>query len=295
MNNAYAMSVSDPFEARKNQQATMITAGIAGLMVLLMFLVKWELPVFEKPITDSGIEVQLNLPEEPQSIATGGGGGGNQVQAINPAGAAPHVPPVAGTKEDSKDIEDDKDLTNPAVLKPDRPKPTATKINENHSVVKTEPKPIIETPAPPKPKAVVGKTLTGAGKGGGAADDYDRSGGSGNGYGVGTGPGSGGNKGGGDGGGNGPGSGPGSGPKVTNGDRKIVRYYSFQGDLDKAVVYGNISVSPEGVGKFISIARGSSTTSNAYKEAIIQYLTNIRFDKSDHESMVTVQFNFRVN
>jgi hypothetical protein len=27
----------------------------------------------------------------------------------------------------------------------------------------------------------------------------------------------------------------------------------------------------------------------------VRYLQNIRFDKSDHESMVTVQFNFRVN
>jgi hypothetical protein len=38
MNNAYAMSAS--FEARKNSQATMITAGFAGLMILLMFLLK---------------------------------------------------------------------------------------------------------------------------------------------------------------------------------------------------------------------------------------------------------------
>jgi len=293
MNNAYAMSAS--FEARKNQQATMITTGFAGLMLLLMFLVKWQLPVYEKPITDSGIEVQLNLPEEPQKIATGGGGGGNPVQASGPAGIAPHVPPAPGTKDDAKDVDDDKDLTNPAILKPDKPKVTATKINENHSVVKTEPKPIVETPAPPKPKAVAGRTLTGAGNGGGTADNYDRSGGSGNGSGVGTGNGNGGGNGNGNGGGNGTGTGPGNGPKVTNGDRKIVRYYSFQGDLEKAVVYANINVSPEGIGKFISIARGSSTSTNAYKEAIMQYLTNIRFDRSNHESWVTVQFNFRVN
>ncbi|MES1198030.1 MAG: hypothetical protein ABUL41_02015 [Chitinophagaceae bacterium] len=293
MNNAYAMSAS--FEAKKNQQATMITTGFAGLMVLLMFLVKWQLPVFERPIADSGIEVQLNLPDEPETRASGGGGGGNPVQAIAPAGIAPHVPPAPGTKDDAKDIEDDPDKTSPEIIKPDKPKPTATKINENRSVVKTEPKPIVETPAPPKPKAVVGKTLTGTGKGGGAAENYDRSGGSGNGSGVGTGNGTGGGSGNGSGGGNGTGTGVGNGPKVTNGDRKIVRYYSFQGDLDKAVIYGNISVSPEGIGKFVSIARGSSTSSNAYKEAIIQYLTNIRFDKSDHESMVTVQFNFRVN
>ena len=79
------------------------------------------------------------------------------------------------------------------------------------------------------------------------------------------------------------------------GDRKIVRYYSFQGDLDKATIYANINVSPEGIGKFVSIAKGSSNSSNSYKTAIMQYLQNIKFDKSDHESMVTVRFNFEVN
>ena len=82
---------------------------------------------------------------------------------------------------------------------------------------------------------------------------------------------------------------------VTNGDRKIVRSYSFEGDLDKATIYANVNVSPEGVGKFMNIAKGSSNSSNAYKEAIMRYLQNIRFDKSDHESMVTVRFNFTVN
>lgn len=286
--------MSASFEARKNSQATMITAGFAALVVLLMFLIKWELPVFEKPVIGEFIEV--NLPDEPiLPTQGGGGGGGNIVQAIGPAGIAPHTPPQPGTKDDAKDVDDDKDKTSLAILKPDNPKPTATKINDNRSVVKITPKPVIEVPAPPKPKAVLGRTLTGTGKGGGVADNYDRNGGNGNGYGVGIGNGNNGGNGNGNGGGNGTGTGPGNGPKVTSGDRRIVRYYSFQGDLEKAVVYGNINVSPEGTGKFISIARGSSTSSNAYKEAIMQYLQNIRFDKSDHESMVTVQFNFRVN
>ena len=294
MYNAYAMSAS--LEARKNTQATMITTGFAGFMILLMFLLKWKLPVFEKNIEEPGIEVQLNLPEEPAAIAaSGGGGGGNPVKASGPAGIAPQSPPQPGTKVDAKDIEDDNDKTNPAILKPDNPKLTATKINDNHSVVKTTATPVFETPAPPRPKAVLGKTTTGTGNGGGVANDYERSGGNGNGSGVGNGNGTGGNNGNGNGGGNGTGIGPGNGPKVTSGDRKIVRYYSFQGDLEKAVVYGNINVSPEGVGKFISIARGSSTSSSAYKEAIMQYLQNIRFDKADHESMVTVQFNFIIN
>ncbi len=268
----------------------------AALMLLLMLLWKWPIHKIEMVAEEPGIEVELNLPPEPeiQQLADGGGGGGNPVHAAGQAGIAKYVPPQPGTTDDSKDVDDNPDKAAVKVLKPDVVKPNATKVNENRSVVKAEPKPVVETPAPRVPKAVLGKTTTGTGKGGGA-DDYEQSGGKGNGYGVGNGNGSGGGTGNGTGGGNGTGSGSGNGPKITRGDRKIIRYYSFEGDLDKAVIYANVNVSPEGIGKFISIAKGSSNSSNAYKEAIIQYLQNIKFDKADHESMLTVQFNFRVN
>lgn len=280
-------------DSKHRAKATMITLGFAGTMILVMLLLRWKLPVFEKIADLPGIEVELNLPEEPEIPSDGGGGGGNPVQASGPAGISPAVPPAPGDENDSKDLEENDDKESPAITKPIAVKPKATTIT-NTSVAKVEPK-VIETPAPPRPKAVLGKTTTGAGKGGGAAEDYDRPGGSGNGSGVGNGNGTGGGTGNGNGGGNGTGTGVGSGPKVTRGDRKIVRHYSFQGDLDKAVIYANIAVQPDGIGRFISIAKGSSNTSNAYKQAVIQYLQNIRFDKADHESMLTVQFNFRVN
>lgn len=295
MNNVLTMSASQ--EAQKHRtEASMITAGFAGFMILLMFLLKWDLPTFEKIVQEPGIEVELNLPPdppEPESLADGGGGGGNPVQAAGPAGVAPPATPVPGENRDARELEEDDDKESTPVTKPTVVKPTATAVT-NTSVAKTEPK-VIETPAPPKPKAVLGKTTTGTGRGGGAADDYDRSGGRGTGSGVGNGSGTGGGNGTGNGGGNGSGSGSGSGPKVTGGDRKIVRSYSFEGDLDKATVYANVNVSPDGVGRFMSIAKGSTNSSNAYKEAIIRYLANIKFDKADHESMITVQFNFRVN
>ena len=286
--------MSASLEAKYRSQASMITAGFAALMLLIMFLLKWELPPLEKIVQEPGIEVELNLPAEPEIPSDGGGGGGNPVQATGPAGIAQAAPPTPGEKDDSKDIEENNDKESPAVTKPVVVKPKAVTIT-NTSIAKTTPKPIVETPALPRPKAVLGKTTTGAGKGGGAADDYDRSGGRGNGSGVGNGNGTGGGTGNGNGGGNGTGNGGGNGPKVTNGDRRIVRSYSFEGDLDKATIYANVNVSPEGVGKFVNIAKGSSNSSNAYKEAIMRYLQNIRFDKSDHESMVTVRFNFTVN
>lgn len=297
MNNNYAMSAS--FEARKNTQATMITAGFSGLLLLLMFFWTWTIPVIIPPPPDQGILVELNLPEEPPvqiKQAGGGGGGGNPVQAIGERGTAQPTPPQPGTEDDAKDIEEDPvEKTSPPILKPDVPKPTATKINENKSVVKTEPKPDPPPPAPPKPKAVLGKTTSGNGAGGGAAEDYDRSGGTGKGYGVGNGSGTGGGTGTGSGGGNGSGTGSGVGPRVTRGDRRIVASYSFEGDLAKATIYADIKVSPDGVGTFSNFAKGSSSTSSTYRTAITQYLRNIKFNKSDHESTVTVQFNFRVN
>lgn len=285
--------MSATLDAKNRTRAAIITAGFVGFMILVMLLLKWKLPVFEKIAYTPGIEVELNLPEEPETLAEGGGGGGNPVQASGPAGVAPPAPPTPGEKEDSKDIEENNDKDNTEITKPVVVKPKATTIT-NTSVAKTEPKEVAP-PAPPRPKAVLGKTTTGTGRGGGSADDYDRAGGNGTGSGVGNGNGTGGGNGTGNGGGNGSGSGGGSGPKVTRGDRKIIRHYSFTGDLEKATVYANISVSPEGIGKFLNIAKGSTNTSNAYKQAIMQYLQNIKFDKADHESMLTVQFNFRVN
>lgn len=295
MDNTYAMSAS--FEAKKNTQATMITIGFAGLLLLLMFLWTWTIPVILPPPPDEGILVELNLPEEPPieiKQAGGGGGGGNPVQAVGEKGTA-SAPQLPGTLEDARDIPEDPEEKSPPILRPDNPKPTATKINENKSEVKTPPKPDPLPPAPQKPKAVLGKTTTGTRTGGGAAEDYDRAGGSGTGSGVGNGSGTGGGSGTGSGGGHGSGTGSGVGPRVTRGDRRIVSSYSFEGDLARATIYADIKVSPDGVGTFQNFARGSSSTSSAYRNAIVQYLRNIKFNKSDHESTVTVQFNFKVS
>ncbi len=56
MNNAYAMSAS--LEAKHRSQAYMITAGFAGLMLLIMFLLKWETPTIE-PKSETEIDVEI--------------------------------------------------------------------------------------------------------------------------------------------------------------------------------------------------------------------------------------------
>lgn len=289
------MSVS--LDAQHRSRAIMITAGFAILFVLLMFLVKWKLPVFETPVEYAGIEVELNLPPDPPlpPAEEGGGGGGNPVQATGDPGVANAAPMPPGTNEPSQDVKEvDDNSTSPAITKPVAViKKDAPKIT-NTSVTKKEVK-VVENPAPPRPKAVLGKTTTGTGKGGGAADNYDQSGGKGTGVGVGKGSGIGGGTGTGVGGGNGSGAGTGNGPKVTKGNRKIQGNYSFDGNLGKAKINATIRVSPEGIGTFMSIAKGSTESSSPYKEAIIRYLRNIRFNKSDQSTMVEVEFNFTVN
>ncbi|HMD00360.1 MAG TPA: hypothetical protein VKH37_09405, partial [Ferruginibacter sp.] len=95
--------------------------------------------------------------------------------------------------------------------------------------------------------------------------------------------------------GNAPGGKSGGGPRVTSGDRKIIRYYSFQADLEKAVIYAIIKVSPDGKGTFAGFGKNSTSRSSAYATAIAERLPSIMFDKADHESNVTVLFNFTVN
>jgi hypothetical protein len=145
----------------------------------------------------------------------------------------------------------------------------------------------VYTPKPPKPIATY--KGPGNGKGNGATED--------NGYRYqGTKPGGTGDAGDPSGKpdsyGNTPG-GKSGGPKVF-GNRKIVKYYSFTGDLEKATVYAIVKVSPAGIGLFSGFGKNSSTRTQVYANAIVQYLKNVQFDKSPDESTVTVQFNFNV-
>jgi hypothetical protein len=85
------------------------------------------------------------------------------------------------------------------------------------------------------------------------------------------------------------------GPRVVSGNRKIIRYYSFTGELPKATIYAVIRVSPAGQGTFMSFAKGSTSLNAAYAQSISNYLKTMQFDKGPDESRITVQFNFNIN
>ena len=51
--------MSAQLDEKQRQQAILITAGFAGLMIIIMFLLKWDFPTIEKIAQDPGIEVEL--------------------------------------------------------------------------------------------------------------------------------------------------------------------------------------------------------------------------------------------
>jgi len=296
MNHHSVAYMSDSFETKKNTQASMITLGVAGLMLLIFFLIKFDFPTIELPIIDNAVEVNLNIPEELAVIPRGGGGGGggNPVQAIGKAGTA-YSPPQPGVKDDVKDVED-LDKESPPVLKPDNPKPTATKININHSIVKAPPKPVVETPVPQRPKAVLGKTTGGSANGGGVADNYDRSGGTGRGNGVGNGNGNDGGNGNGNGGGNGTGSGPGTGPKNFGTKVLQVSNQSFEDEFNEnAKVAMDIVADERGrVQSATYQPRGSTTSNRKLIDIAERRAFELKLGTSGGGQKGTVIFNFKL-
>ncbi len=282
--------MTDTFEIKKNTKALSYTAIICGLLVAIAFLYKWPLQFPPVPAIQDLIEI--NLGNEHEGI-------GN-VQPVVKGDPAPDVSEPQSTQksaatyeEPSKDIQanedDDKEaapVTKP--LKPDNEskniaKETITKPTKSNNTA-----PVVNpNPTPPKPKIALYKGGNGTGGNGADQDNGYKN----QGYKPGNGD-AGSPTGKPDSYGNSPGSRVG-GPKVI-GNRKIVRYYSFTGDLEKATIYAIVKVTPEGVGTFAGFGRNSSTTARAYANAIVDYLRNVRFDKADHESTVTVQFNFNI-
>ena len=166
--------MSAHFERQKNIKASAITLGTGGALLLLFFFINFSLPQQEVyPPIEELLEVNLG---------SGDLGSGDD-QPLLPGEPAPaeqvaYTPPQAVQSDvsDAKDVETDDRPDNveaPVVRKPTVATPKATKIDNNNKVVKTTPTPApVVTQAPPKPKAVLGRTVGGNGNGGNGADTY---------------------------------------------------------------------------------------------------------------------------
>lgn len=291
-----AMQANTANGTQNNLKAAIITIAVHAVLLLLFFIVTIAMAVPTPPVVEEGIEVNLGNSDI----------GFGDIQPLVPGDPAPETqqeqsPPQQQIQQPTDEVEketserDDADA--PEVTKPEKKVTTPVKNTPvtNNTVTTKKPSTttvVNPTPAPPKPKAVY---TGGTGTGGNNSDTYNNSrnqgiaGGSGDQGKPGGNPNSDNYNGNG-----GKGSSVG-GPRVTSGSRKIVKYYSFEGDLEKATIYAIVKVSPEGKGTFIGFGKNSTSRSQAYATAISNYLRNIQFDKAADESTVTVQFNFKVN
>jgi hypothetical protein len=281
--------MTDNFEIQKNTKAFSYTAIICGILLAIAFFYTWPLQMAPLPAIQDLIEINLGNEQE----------GMGDIQPLVKGDRAPEVPEPQSIKsaainnEPAKDIEADEDDDKNAApvsrpLKPNNEAKTLSKETITKPVKTNNPVPVVNpNPAPPKPKIALYKGGNSTGGNGAAQDNGYRN--------QGNKPGNGDNgspDGKPDSYGNTPGGRTG-GPRVI-GNRKIIRHYAFTGDLEKATIYAIVKVTPEGVGTFASFGRNSSTTARAYANAIVNYLRNVKFDKSDQESTVTVQFNFNI-
>jgi hypothetical protein len=253
------------FEQQKNIKAGIYTTLFCVLLSLLFFIFNWNQAA---PII---------LPPEPSYMEVNLGNSETGAGDIAPQSKDAPAPEIGNTKmvkasSNFKNIKINNSITDE--------NDEAFKSTDAKNKLKSSP-----APTSPKPKALMGKYAGGNGKGGNNQDSYNDvkdqgiAGGKGD-QGV----------------ANGSIDGKSyigqGGPFVTKGDRQITNAYSFNGDVAPATIYAEIEVSPSGSGRFVQIVKGSSSNDSKYKKAIVEYLTKISFNTSDHSSNVTVKFKF---
>jgi len=291
LTNLYSYTVSDHFEREKNLKAGGLTATIAGLLLLMFFVIGWTKPKIEEPIADQGIEVNLgnsdfgtgNIP--PTSI-----GDPAPEQAEQIAAAPTAAQPIAEEKTEEPD-ENDKE---PAIVKQSEKSKPVIKPNNNPPVVKAVQTKATPAPPQPKPKAQMGQYSGGKGPGGNNQDAFNGV----KNQGVNNGKGDQGKPNGninsdsykGDGG-----TGKG-GITVVRGNRTVVRATRLEGEFTRsATLYVDVKVDENGTGSFIRVTRGINESQ--YTSIIKQRLASrdIQFNASGDESIINIQIVFKVN
>jgi hypothetical protein len=264
------------FETQKNKKAFLYTVIICGTLLLMFILISWKTMPPSIPVVQDLIEINLGNNEngfgEEQPLIKG---------ERSPSQEAVILPKQAAAQDASPDkIVPDENAAEDAapVNKPEKKTPK----------VKTETAPapvVVPVPKPQKPKVTYNGPGNGSGNGATEDNGYKNQGNNPGGKGDNGVPN--GNK---DSYGNTPGGKTG-GPKVI-GNRKIIKYYSFTGDLPKATINAYVKVSASGQGTFVGFAKGSTQTDQRYANAIRDYLSNISFNRDTDESTVTVIFYF---
>ncbi|MFN0081881.1 MAG: hypothetical protein ACKVOM_05135 [Ferruginibacter sp.] len=274
--------MANNFDRQRHQKALTYTAIICGALLLMFIFISWKVLPPALPVVQDLMEINLGNNDEgfgeEQPLIKGDGKPEPEISQ-QPQPTAPAPEEVA---EEKITADDNAEAEAAPVVK------TVKKATPVKVTTPTPTKVVAPTPKPKTPKLVYNGPGTKNGNNKTEDNGYTMQGNNKNGKGDAGDPT--GNK---DSYGNTPGGKVG-GPKVISGNRKVVRYYSFTGELPKATINAVIKVSPLGVGTFLRIGVGSTSSSRDYANAIAGYLRNMQFDKGDDESTVTVQFNFTV-
>ena len=271
--------MANNFDKQRHRKAFTYTVIICGGLLLMFIFISWTVLPPSLPVVQDLIEINLGNNDEgfgqEQPLIKGPGKPEKEIAE------QPQPVPAKEQVADEKITPDDnaEEIAAPVIK-------SIKKIAPANVLTPTTA--VVPTPKPKTPKLVYNGPGTKNGNNATQDNGYTMQGNNKNGKGDAGDPT--GNK---DSYGNTPGGKIG-GPKVISGNRKVVRYYSFKGELAKATINAIIKVSPGGIGTFIRIGQGSTSFSKDYANAITGYLKNMQFDKADDESLVTVQFNFNV-
>lgn len=160
-------------DRRNYSQAALYTAFIAGVLLLLVWFVKFYQPLPPSPPPQVEV-IEINLG----SSDVGSGASqpelpGEPAPAEQPSYSPPQ-PTAQASEEAVKDVEENNEPDAPPVTKPSVMKLDAKKINEETKVVKSSAPTTTPAPAPPapRPRAVMGQVRGGNGNGGNGAATY---------------------------------------------------------------------------------------------------------------------------
>lgn len=165
--------MSPAFEREKNLKASLYTAIVCSVLLIIFFFAQWTLPRIPQPPVEEGIEVNLGNSDEglgAEAPLIPGPPAVSEETDYSPPASQPIVKEEPAVKADEED-EDDVPVSKPA-------KPVVKNKPVNNNVVE-KPKQHTATisaprPAPPVPKAVY-KGVTSTGAGGNNADTYNGS------------------------------------------------------------------------------------------------------------------------
>ena len=273
--------MSAEFERRKNLRASVWTAAVGGLVLLVIILIKLSSPVIASPPVDDFVEIEL--PDLPNLGTSDVGSGNDQPQLPGDPGPqeTSYTPPVQSTEDAVKDVtnDDEKSEDAPPVVKPKVSNVNATKTNVESKTEKTTNTPTPAPPAPPKPKATLSGTRGGTGNNGNGAETYKP--GSGEGTGGGTGD---------------QGVPGGTGMKRINSRTYNIPAQNFEDDFNESGKIALDIVVNEN-GKLVSAtyqAKGSTLSNRNQIEIAKRRAAQINYPKYDGGFKQTIIMNFDV-